>query len=238
MAAPVVQDIITAAITELSQVPGLSVQIYATPRLQQFVQSALLLEIEEMWWPPLMCYQLVAPDPATGLLTADLQGPISTINEYGDIAGVFRDGRHKKIPELPQSINPFALASSGHVRFISPDSTLANRPIRVWPTGAAENIALFMRQRPSMPLTLASQVYLDATLLLYDACWMYAVDDGTIPAQVNKYQVLAANRRKKMISRYAQQPLALDSRYHWQDMTIEDGGWDGGFFVLDEDPLA
>ena len=45
MAAPTVQDIVKAAITELSQVPGLATQIYATPRLQQFVQNALLLEV-------------------------------------------------------------------------------------------------------------------------------------------------------------------------------------------------
>ena len=238
MAAPVVQDIITAAITELSQVPGLSVQIYATPRLQQFVQSAVLLEVQEMWWPMLMMYQQVAVDPATGLLAADLAGPISSIDEYGSVAGVFQEGRHDKIPELPQSINPFALSGAGRIRFISADSTLPNRPFRVWPTGAAGTVTVWAQQVPPMPLTLTSIVYLDATLLLYDACWMYAVDDGTIPAQVNKYQVLAANRRKKMIAQYSQHPLALDTRHDWQDMVATDGGWDGDFFVLDQDPLA
>jgi hypothetical protein len=238
MAAPVVQDVVKAAITELSQVPGLATQIYATPRLQQFVQNAFLLELEEMWWPGLMCFQLVAPDPATGLLSADLAGPISTIDDYGDIATVFHGGSHDKITELPQSINPFTLTSSGRVRFVSADSTIEHRPLRVWPTGATENIALFMRQRPSMPMALTDKVYLDPLLLLFDACWMYTVDDGTVPAQVNKYQVLATNRRKKMLASYNNLPLALDTRYNWQDMAATDGGWDGDFFVLDQDPLA
>ena len=64
---------------------------------------------------------------------------------------------------------------------------------------------------------------------------MYAVDDGTVPAQVNKYQVLAANRRKKMIAQYSQHPLALDTRHNWQDMVSLD---ESDFFVLDQDPLA
>ena len=61
MAAPVVQDVVKAAITELSQVPGLATQIYATPRLQQFVQDAFQLELEEMWWPGL--HDVSWPDP-------------------------------------------------------------------------------------------------------------------------------------------------------------------------------
>jgi hypothetical protein len=87
-------------------------------------------------------------------------------------------------------------------------------------------------------MSLTDKVYLDPLLLLFDACWMYSVDDGTVPAQVNKYQVLAANRRKKMIAQYSQHPIALDGRYNWQDMVATDGGWDGDFFVLDQDPLA
>ena len=235
MAAPVVQDVVKAAITELSQVPGLATQIYATPRLQQFVQNAFLLEVEEMWWPMLMWYQNVAIDPATGLLAADIAGPVSGVDEYGDVAAVYRDGTNDKINELPQSINPFALMGSGGVRFISADSTIDHRPFRVWPSGVSGNVAVWARQRPSMPMALTDKVYLDPLLLLFDACWMYTVDDGTVPAQVNKYQVLAANRRKKMLARYSQHPVALDTRYNWQDMLDQS---DSSFFVLDQDPLA
>ena len=40
-----------------------------------------------------------------------------------------RDGSNEKLPELPQSINPFTLTSSGRVRFISADSTIAAQTI-------------------------------------------------------------------------------------------------------------
>ena len=47
----VVNDIVKAVINELSQVPGVATQIYAAGRIQQHVQDALLLELEDMWWP-------------------------------------------------------------------------------------------------------------------------------------------------------------------------------------------
>jgi hypothetical protein len=64
---------------------------------------------------------------------------------------------------------------------------------------------------------------------------MYAVDDGTVPAQVNKFQMLAANRRKQMKATYAQQPLELDPRFPANANIIyaEEQSW----FVLDQDPL-
>jgi hypothetical protein len=64
---------------------------------------------------------------------------------------------------------------------------------------------------------------------------MYCVDDGTIPAQVNKFQVLAQNRRRMVKASYAQHPLELDSRYPTDDVM---NGIDSSYFVLDQDPLA
>jgi len=61
---------------------------------------------------------------------------------------------------------------------------------------------------------------------------MYCVDDGTIPAQVNKFQVLAQNRRRMVKAGYAQHPIELDPRYP------SEVGIDNGFFVMDTDPLA
>lgn len=231
-----VNDVVNSVIIELSQVPGLTTQIYSTSRIQQFVQNAITLELEEMWWPPLMWRQLVPLDPATGLLNADLKGPISYIDEYGDIAAVYPQDRNNKIPELPQSINPFAFTSSSQrPRFIEADSTLEHRPFRVWPLGISGSVAIWARQRLTLPLSPSDKTYIDPLLLLYDACWMYAVDDGTVPAQVNKYQVLATSRRKKMISRYSQHPLTLDPRFDYENL-LDTG--DSDFFVLDQDPLA
>lgn len=226
-------NVVNDVITELSQVPGQSTQIYATPRIQLHVQSALEMEMEEMWWPQLMCRQEVMIDATTGIPTADIAGPISNIDEYGDIQAVFLDGKNRKLSELPQSLNPYSITGMRQT-FISADGTVPHRPFRVWPAQAA-TVVVIARQRPTIPMASNSPVYLDHLLLRYDACWMYAVDDGTIPAQVNKFQVLATRRRKMMKDRYAQHPLLLDPRYPFGD--VLDNGQDT-YFVLDSDPLA
>jgi hypothetical protein len=235
-----VSDIVNAVINLLSQVPGVATQIYASDRIRQHVQDATLLELEEMWWPDYMTYiGPVTIDGVTGAPSTDLIGPLSPITEYRDIASVFPAGSNKKLRELPQSINPLNL-NSGRMLFMAPDYTTPNRPFRVYPKNSTDSVVVWARQRPPIPLLLTSKVYIDALLIQYDACWMYAVDDGTIPAQVNKFQVLAQNRRKMVKAAFAQQPLELDPRFP-ADADIFGGAvgvWDGGYFVLDEDPLA
>jgi hypothetical protein len=61
---------------------------------------------------------------------------------------------------------------------------------------------------------------------------MYAVDDGTIPAQVNKFQMLAQNRRRMIKAAFGQHPLELDPRFPSEVDT------DTGYFIMDQDPLA
>ena len=234
----IVKDIVNDVINKLSQVPGVATQIYSAGRIQQFVQDAFLLELEEMWWPNYMTYIGPVPlDGVTGSLTQDLVGPLATITEYQDIAGVFRDGSNRKLRELPQSINPLLQTNGLRSFYIAADYTTPARPFKVYPTNSTIAVVVWARQRPKLPLGLNDTVYIDQLLLSYDACWMYCVDDGTVPAQVNKYQVLAANRRKKIIAAFGQHALELDPRFpegvgisgEWEDTT---------FFVLDQDPLA
>jgi len=228
-----VSNIVNAVINELSQVPGIATQIYSAGRIQQHVQDALLLELEEMWWPDYMTYIGPIPlDGTTGSLTLDLVGPLATITEYRDVAAVYPENSNRKLRELSQSTNPTTLRSGLGSWYIAPDYTTPARPFKVYPPDSSIGVVAWCRQRPRLPLDLSDRVYIDNLLLQYDACWMYCVDDGTIPAQVNKFQVLAQNRRRMVKAGYAQHPIELDPRYP------SEVGIDNGFFVMDTDPLA
>jgi hypothetical protein len=231
-----ISDIVNAVITEMSHVPGIATQIYSAPRILQYVQNSWELEIQEMWWPNYMFYQQVTLDGSTGALTADLAGPISTCDEYGDVAAVYSPGRNRKVREFPQSVNPFAYNWGRNSWYMMPDFTVPNRPFKVMPADSPGPVVVWARQRDPTPFTTSSKTYMDALLLQYDACWMYSVDDGTVPAQVNRFQMLAQNRRKQMKASYAQQPLELDPRFPSDTymITTEDQGW----FVLDSCVLA
>jgi len=165
-------------------------------------------------------------------LTQDLVGPLATITEYRDIAAVYPENSNRKLRELSQSTNPTTLRSGLGSWYIAPDYTTPARPFKVYPPDSSIGVVAWCRQRPRLPLDLSDRVYIDNLLLQYDACWMYCVDDGTIPAQVNKFQVLAQNRRRMVKAGYAQHPIELDPRYP------SEVGIDNGFFVMDTDPLA
>ena len=228
--------IVDAVINLLSQVPGVATQVYSSGRILQHVQDALLLELEEMWWPDYMAYIGPIGVDGNGMLTADLVGPIATITEYRDIAAVFPADSNKKLREVPQSVNPLLLTGMGGIPFMMPDYTAVGRPFKVLPPASTTSVLVWARQRPPLPIATTTNIYLDPVLIQFDACWMYAVDDGTIPAQVNKFQVLAQNRRRMVKASYGQHSLELDPRFPADaSLTSE---WDGGYFVLDEDPLA
>jgi len=230
-----VSDIVNTVINQLSQVPGIATQIYSAGKIQQHVQDALLLELEEMWWPDYMTYIGPIPlDGTTGSLTLDLVGPLGPITEWRDVANVFPANSNRKLRELGTNINP-ALLQGGSALYIYPSYVTPNRPFGVAPANATGSVYAWCRQRPKLPLSLTDKVYIDQLLLQFDACWMYCVDDGTIPAQVNKFQVLAQNRRRMVKAGYSQHPLELDARYPSEETM---NGIDSSFFVLDQDPLA
>jgi|KBSMisStaDraftv2_1062788.scaffolds.fasta_scaffold725861_1 hypothetical protein len=217
-----VGDIVSDVITELSQVPGIATQLYASGRIRQHVQDAITLEQDEAWWPQTMFYQLVPLDGLTGSLTQDLKGPIGFVDEYSDIQAVYPEGSNRKMSELPLSVNPFNLTSTGiGPVFISPDQRVPHRPFRVWPDTATGSVAVLARQAAKMPVSDGDVVLLDRLLITYDACWMYCVDDGTVPAQVNKFQMLAVKRRKQAITNTVQMPTMLDPRFP-ADPTLTD----------------
>lgn len=171
-----------------------------------------------------------------GLLTTDVVGPLATITEWRDVAAVFPSDSDKKLAELPTNMNPALLTNTSRPRFVYPNYVVPNRPFAVMPPVSGVSVYAWCRQRPPLPLKTTDKVYIDQVLLQYDACWMYAVDDGTIPAQVNKFQVLAQNRRRMVKAGFAQHPLELDPRTSG-DAAME-GVEDTTWFWLDKDPLA
>lgn len=203
-----VTDVVTQVIKELSQVPGVGTQLYVTDKVTQFVEDTMLLLIEETWWPQLMEFFQATLDGTTGLLTADLTGTISSITKFSDIRKVWPSDSNLPLSILPPTLNPFTLDGSGP-RFISADATYTNRPIKVWPITSTGSVVIHARQRPATPVTGTDTIYMDQTLLAYGAAWMYCVDDGTVPAQIAKFENLFETRRKQMIAAMNIHPIEL-----------------------------
>lgn len=227
-----VQAIIDATIIELSQVPGASTQIYATPRLLQYVTDTFDMVFQQNWWAAYTSFWTGTLDGTTGRLTADII-PVTpnaagvAISSHTNIRSVFPSGSSKLIRSLPPRTNPSIFNTSNGTTPIyhTPDYTFTNRPIQFYPATATGNVIMEVRQEPLHPFALSDTIYLDQMMMVLGASYMYAADDGTNPGQINKFQSLFMKRLSDMVGAENQDSLQLDPRFgvtqdQWWEMTI------------------
>ena len=209
-----VSDIVSEAIVELSQVPGIATQVYATPRLTQQAQSAIILMMDELWWPDLMEFYTVAPDGVTGVITSDLVSPHTNhqVSRYQDIQSVFPSNGHTPLKQLPPRRNPYLISGTA-TAFIAPSATYPLRPFRVWPVTAAGALVVHARSYPKLPISLTDTVYLDRLLITYLTAYMHAEDDGTNPGQITKFKGMFEKRLEQVKAAWQQQSIVLDPRF-------------------------
>ena len=219
-----VSDIVSDVITELSMVAGVSTQIYASPKIQQHVQDALIMLVDAQWWPELMDFYpsptqnaagtTVVPDGVTGLLTADFVSPKKNhkLNRFQDIQWVRPASTNIPLKILPPNYNPYLLAGTSAL-YMSPDTTYALRPFMIWPQSSADTLVVRARSYPIIPISSTDTVYLDRLMLTYCACWMYSTDDGTNPGQIAKYEGLFEKRLTQVVNSWQEQSVQLDPRF-------------------------
>lgn len=217
-------DIISDVIIELSQVPGTSTQVYATPRIAQLLQDACIMMIDEYWWPDLRQYFYnVATDGITGRLSANLVCTLTNhkISRYQDIEAVFPSTNNKPLRALPPRFNPATLSGTS-ATYMIPDATTALRPFAVFPITSTETLTVIARAYPIIPMSTTDTVYLDRLMLTYLAAYMYAEDDGTNPGSIAKFKGLFEKRLTQVKAQWNEQPLPLDPRfavteYEWSE---------------------
>ncbi len=203
-------SVVSKVINELRQVPGVATQTYSAGVIQQYVENTFLMLLEETWWNDLMHYFTATVNGTTGHLTADLVGPISNITDFHDIAYVWPENSNRHLNTLPTLTNPFTITGTLATYFTA-DSTYPNRPLKIWPVTCADNLVIWARQRPVTPIALTDNLYIDDLALMYGAAWMYCVDDGTVPAQVDKFLNMYASRKKILLSNMVANSMPLDT---------------------------
>lgn len=197
-------------ITELSQVPGVSTQIYSADRIKLMVQNAFFDLFEKRWWDEYTDTFTVALDGITGRITSDLEDAAGAVTEWRDIQLVWPENFNKPLTLAPKLMNPSTISGTYPV-YVRSDATVAKRPLRVLPANATGNIVVLGRRRPAKPLSDSYSILLDDMMMKWAACWQYAVDDGTNQAQIAKYEKQMIEREQLVTASYNTHPIALDS---------------------------
>lgn len=206
-----VRSIVNDVITQLSMVGTYATQKYATPRIQQHVQDACIMLMDEAWWPHLTKYFRGSLDGITGTLTADLTvaGYANhSVQRYQDIQFVMIDGTEQRLLRLPTNINPFNL-TGGNAMFIDASGANSARPFTVWPLTATDDLVIRAKLYPTIPISDNDVVYLDSLCVTYAAAYFYAQDDGTNPGAIDKFEKLLEKRLTQAKKGYEHQPIPL-----------------------------
>lgn len=215
MAATLIRDIVNQCIVELSQVPGVSTEVYSSDRLRQYVQDAFDLCWMEHKWEAYRSWWQGTINGSSGHLTADILPTTPTsglgITNFNNIAIVWVRGSDVPIRDLPNRRNPFNYTGDVAV-YKAADYTHANRPIKFFPITATNSVDMLVYQEPRKPFATTDYLYLDNMMLVYGACYLYSVDDAANPAQVSKFQAMFLKRMRQAIAYENDHILQLDDR--------------------------
>lgn len=219
-----VRDIVNMTIVELSQVPGVSTQVYASARILQHIQNVFDLCFQQTWWEAYTSYWTGTLNGTTGHLTADIlpETPVPQatrsipISNHSNIGECWRADTDHLIRDMPPRFNPTLFTGSSAL-YRATDYTFPNRPIKFYPVTSTDSIVMKVRQEPLHPFALTDLVYIDPLMLCYGAAYMYANDDGTNPGQVAKFQSLFMKRMNDMVAAENDGILQLDPRWNSED---------------------
>lgn len=212
-------DIIQKVIVRISQVPGTSVQTYAEGRIGDMVQHKFNVLFDDFWWSQFQGWTTGTLDGTTGVVTADLS---NSVKRWVDIKRVFYDTDQTPLPQLPISVNPYALSAGGRPRFIDPYPADSAKVFRVWPNDATGTLRINYRTKPA-DFGTSDTVNMDDQVLILGAAYDYLEDDGTNPGATEKFRVMFEQRLRQLKMAESEQPIPLDGRTEliptrWEEM--------------------
>lgn len=206
MGTSTIQDAITQVARHMSLVDG-QVSPYSPDLIVSYLQGAHEFIKDEEDWQEMTLWYNRTLDGSTGKMTQTLP-----FKDWKKIKRVYHESFQTPLPMLSNYVNPLASTLLLGYRGMSPTEDLT--------TGDNRYLIMFY------PLTLAGRVLLhverdiewtnpdaelpiDWWLHVYHASWQYALDDGTNPGQVTKYELLFNRRLSQIRSKEGSRPVLL-----------------------------
>lgn len=204
------EELISRTITRLSMVPGAGVQTYAESQIGEMIYHKFETARISAWWDDLMVYQELSTDAdgvPTNTIVREYTDPNDPkdeilIHSYTDIQHAWETGQKHPLPTTPRRVNPSATVYGKRVE------PHAEKVVKFRNGGDGEKFMI--RYRQWYPMFLAQDtVPFDEQLLILGACWDYLEDDGTNPAQTEKFKMLYTERMELLISAEGNEAIKL-----------------------------
>lgn len=198
------RDAITQVHTNMSLTDGQSMTPYSEDTITSYIISAHELIKAEHEWSEMVVWRARVLDGVQGLVTQ----LITDTQDWKQIRRVYHEAYQTPLPLLSSYINPQTSTLLNGYRGIPPEEDNTNGAgrylVKFYPATLTGQV-LFEIDREVDFTADADQLVLpiDWWLHVYGASWQYAVDDGTNPAQIDKYSSLFQKRMRQVTAREA-----------------------------------
>lgn len=203
------QNLTQKTIKKLSLYSGTGVQIYAEDRIADMIIDAYNELIDERFWSDCMEWHQYNLSGENGIVNENV---IDDIKNISDIECIFSEyNKRHQLRKAHNTTIPYTI--EGNVPQLYIKSTNPNKIFAVIPFNSTGK--LYVRSRKKL-LQIYPQdlVPFDSLALVYKVCWQYTVDDGSNPAEQQKFKQLFDERMKELRSN------ETSGVYDWNDDSI------------------
>lgn len=194
---------------KISLVSGASVQRYAQDVVLMYLQDTYDELFKKFWWDQFRHREVMTLDGTTGTVTTDLS---EKIKEPDDIKAIFPEDGSKSLSTPPGYYNPDLITGTRPLFFEKIAD--ASKLFRILPVTSTGNVTVVYRTKPA-PLNIedAAKIPFDSLVLEYGAAHKYLVDDGSNPAQEQKFQNQFASRVIALTAGHNDDPISMNPAY-------------------------
>lgn len=194
-------ELVQAAISRLSMVPGIGVQLYSEDRIAEMIWHKFVIVRDELWWDDFMDYAVLTQDaagrptePVTRTPPAIPSPSQIVINKYSDIQFAWSPSLRDPLREMPLRSNPMGMLKEGKTLWRTPDH---DKVIRFAAFTPGQQM-LVRYKRHYERFSASTVVPMDDQVLLLGAVYDYLEDDGTNPGQTEKFRNMFNDRLKQL----------------------------------------
>lgn len=193
------REAITQVVRNMSLVNGVNMTPYSDDTILSYLIAAHEDIKGEAEWSEMVVWRQRVLDGVAGLVTE----LITDTDDWKSIRRIYHELYQTPMPVLTSYINPIYNSSLAQgYRGLPPDEDHAGAGkylVRFYPENLTGNV-LFQIERTVDFTDDTAVLPIDWWLHVYTASWMYAADDGTNPAQLEKYVRLAQRRMKQVMA--------------------------------------
>lgn len=205
-------DLVQRAVTRLSMVSGVAVQVYAEDRLAEMIQHKFDTVRDMLWWDDLMEWQTLVQDtdgrPVENVVRELPLSPVGdeiVINQYKDIQYAWHPERRDPLKSMSKRTNPRAAMREGNTLYRVPDSAKVIRFLPIEP-----GLEMMVRYRKWYDRFEPQDIVpMDDQLMILGAVYDYLEDDGTNAGQTEKFRNYYNDRLAQLVSQENDEEITL-----------------------------